>query len=321
MAAVPGGAAGPPAAAVRPRPSAVERLVACYGPGAVSAAAPEARQESCPSRPSSQSVQSHSQGAVRRGAQHCGSSGAAAHGEGPRPRPHPAAATTAAGMVDPAGRVIGRGLSLNELRAIVQGRPAENQPSDASMAAVYPDASNALQPRLQEPDSVCGGAERSKSTPLVQPRARSAFPTWGGQRRTASGPTSKAASRARRNPFIEWDSREMVLMQERTRLQEDEAYMLKRKEDLRRGAMQKALAQRCSSQMDLFEKRAFYGNYSVKLRAAQVARGGKDGRRWAAAVPENRTAAWVMKKLQQDLEISQRGLSEVQNYSVPAPRT
>mmetsp|Transcript_172314 Transcript_172314/g.419015 ORF Transcript_172314/g.419015 Transcript_172314/m.419015 type:complete len:270 (+) Transcript_172314:393-1202(+) len=128
------------------------------------------------------------------------------------------------------------------------------------------------------------------------------------------------AGKCRRSPFVGYnDSREAWLMQERKWLREDEVYLLERKEDLRHTSLMKKLATTSASDQDLYEKRTFFGPHSVKLKAAKVSKGGKasvspEGRnqvsgRKAGAGTEYRGAAITMRKLQQELETSQRGLS------------
>lgn len=98
-----------------------------------------------------------------------------------------------------------------------------------------------------------------------------------GRRRggTLPSPNRRVHSAARdkaRNPFIEYEDREKRLMRERRWLQEDSDYLEAKKEDLRHGTLLNHLSLQVDSQQDLYEKRIFYGPYSVKLKASQANR-------------------------------------------------
>jgi len=95
------------------------------------------------------------------------------------------------------------------------------------------------------------------------------------RRVAAASPTKNSLARSRpRNPFIEYDVREKRLKEERSWLQEDEAYLRERQEDLRHGSRMKNMAQRADSAGDLYEKRMYYGPHSMRLRNTRRSRSG-----------------------------------------------
>lgn len=295
------------------------------------------------------------------------------------------------------------GLSLNELRQIVQSR-AQVQLNAASVAPLTAvssaagersDGTSAVQPQQHlvgvqflRPSDVAGAVSGSGAAAAAGRRARSETgadrhrsQTWapdaavppdgenaehGGngctleerQRASTTGGitsptrrnTSKAAAswkraapaamqkslKQRRNPFVEYESREKRLTSERKWLQEDSVYMTERQEDLRHGAVQKSLATRTTSPEELYEKRTFFGSYSVKLKASRIpkpSRASPAGERIpgarAASAPakratcvagsppaasgfrrEDASAASCIKTLKRDLEESQKGFRE-----------
>lgn len=157
-----------------------------------------------------------------------------------------------------------------------------------------------------------------------------------GQRRSAAAPQAagRQALQARKlvakpNPFMEYDTREKRLARERHWLQEDDWYLRERQEDMRHGAQMKRLVERAMPDQELYEKRLFFGPYSLQLQAARAARGSNrrpatadngieralasvgsiarisSGKRPASANPgEDRDAAQHMRRLQQELKSS-----------------
>lgn len=140
----------------------------------------------------------------------------------------------------------------------------------------------------------------------------------GAASSAAAGVSSqkRAAAARARNPFIEYDVREKRLIKERKWLQEDSTYLAGRTEELRYSTMLKNMNIESESKQDLYEKRTYYGPYSVKLknqkqRAASAGRqrpvsAAEAGRqRPAAPAGEDRGShASYVKKMAQELKNS-----------------
>lgn len=91
-------------------------------------------------------------------------------------------------------------------------------------------------------------------------------------RRRAGGPVDKAkkaASAKARNPFIEYDVREKRIGQERKWLQEDSTYLKGKKEDLKFGTLMNNMDIANFSHQDLYDKRTFYGPYSIAMKKSK----------------------------------------------------
>lgn len=124
--------------------------------------------------------------------------------------------------------------------------------------------------------------------------------------------TKKKDAKAR-NPFIEYDVREKRLMRERKWLQEDSAYLMSRREELRCNKL--LLSLNMGSQEELYVNRTFYGPFSIAMKA-QKQRAASAGRRPQSApsagaeagqrnFKEDRAAlATTVKKLSQELRSS-----------------
>jgi len=149
---------------------------------------------------------------------------------------------------------------------------------EPSASILGSDGNSAEEDAVEAPKTVttCG------SRPAVRPKSAQTASS------TAQKPCPiqiKLAMR-QRTPFIEYENKAMRLSRERRWLQEDSLHLSERKEDLRRGIRLNKLAQVGSSTDDIYEKRTFYGSYSVKLRelAAQRRRSSKGGLQPAAAM-------------------------------------
>jgi len=130
-----------------------------------------------------------------------------------------------------------------------------------------------------------------------------------GSRRKRSGgvrvQTPEAAPNLQRNPFVQYDTRELSLARERRWLQEDDDYMRHRRQALRHGAASCSLALRSTSQQDLFEMRMFHGPCSIKVKSSRP------------RSSTGRNAAMGVKRLHQNLEQSHGLLTNRHSSKVP----
>lgn len=156
-----------------------------------------------------------------------------------------------------------------------------------------------------------------QASPPLSHRGRMGAPAAsGGPRRrgaaaAAAAAVSSQAKRATaaraRNPFIENDVREKRLIKERKWLQEDSTYLSGRKEELRYSTLMKKHNIECESKQDLYEKRTYYGPYSVKLKSQKQRAASAGRQRPASAAPagEDRCSHVVsVKKMAQELKNS-----------------
>lgn len=152
------------------------------------------------------------------------------------------------------------------------------------------------------------------SSPLSH-RGRIGAAVAGGPRRrgaaaaaaAVSAKANRAAAARARNPFIENDVREKRLIRERKWLQEDSTYLSGRKEELRYSTLIKKHDIEGESKQDLYEKRTFYGPYSVKLKSQKQRAASAGRQRPASAAPtvEDRCSHAVsVKKMAQELKNS-----------------
>eukprot|EP00930_Biecheleria_cincta_P040352 TRINITY_DN27652_c0_g1_i1.p1 TRINITY_DN27652_c0_g1~~TRINITY_DN27652_c0_g1_i1.p1 ORF type:complete len:360 (-),score=70.20 TRINITY_DN27652_c0_g1_i1:30-1109(-) len=176
------------------------------------------------------------------------------------------------------------------------------QSEQAGVAAGTPggEASQACcrNPSMSPPPSQRG---RIGSAPAGGPRRRGAAAAAA----TAVNSQAKRAAAARaRNPFIEYDVREKRLIRERKWLQEDSTYLFGRKEELRYSTLMKKHNIECESKQDLYEKRTYYGPYSVKLKSQKQRAASAGRQRPASAAPAGEAHAVSVKKMAQELKNS-----------------
>eukprot|EP00440_Ansanella_granifera_P051024 gb/GFBE01055305.1/.p1 GENE.gb/GFBE01055305.1/~~gb/GFBE01055305.1/.p1 ORF type:complete len:371 (+),score=54.92 gb/GFBE01055305.1/:1-1113(+) len=167
------------------------------------------------------------------------------------------------------------------------------------------------------PGSGRGGRPSPSPSPLAshrENRQRSGTSQPPRARGGAAEKAKKAAAARARNPFIEYDDREKRLSRERKWLQEDSTYLNGRKQELKHGTLMNHLNIASDSKQDLYDKRTFYGPYSMALKASKQRAQSAGRQRPQSACPaevgrhrpvkEDRSAAVTMKKLAQELRNS-----------------
>jgi len=178
------------------------------------------------------------------------------------------------------------GFSVDDLRCIVRETRAA-----ARAAADYADAVGAACPDAasvsfanERHDNDDGGAEKLSRTRMSSSSGSQPSSSVAKPRKSRSATTLPRASlspsrrytlkgnRQQRNPFLEYEDKEVRSTRERKWLQDDSTYMLQRKEDLRHGTAMKNLDTRAASAQELYDKRIYYGPCSAKLRASKSTR-------------------------------------------------
>lgn len=169
--------------------------------------------------------------------------------------------------------------------------PATASPSGPSklQRAQSEQAGVAAAPNGEAGQTCCRNPSMS---PPPSHRARMVAAAGGPRRRGAASAAApgvssqkRAAAARARNPFIEYDVREKRLIRERKWLQEDSTYLAGRKEELRHSTMLKNLNIESESKQDLYEKRTYYGPYSVKLKSQKQRAASAGRQRPASAAP------------------------------------